>query len=174
LEQEELILHPTIEAILSVFDATTNTLDGIVEALSGEMYDEAQPKALGNPADAAVLLASDTIKAIVEVSTAYDDGFDEGYDVGEEDGYEEGYNEATDDLIEAENGCCDFEGTPTQVFQCPVCDKVTDRVLLSSETGDKLCPRCGSAMIAYDLDYEDDDETVETKTTDGTNDETSE
>jgi rubrerythrin len=164
--EEIEVYAPSIEAILSVFDATTNTLDGVIAALGQDLYTEAQATALGNTAEAVVLLASDTIKAILETGEAYEEGWDDGYDEGAEDGYEE----AVDDLVDDDDYIFEDEDDeiPTQLFYCDECDKINDNVLISSETGDKLCPICGGVVSAYYLD-DDDDEHGEPKDGGGTN-----
>lgn len=154
---EAILLYPSsTEAVLEVFQATIGTLDSIVAALEQANYVEAQAKALGDTAEAAVLLASEAIKAILETDEAYVEGFEDGYEEGCEDGYEEGredgYDEAACDLTDD-----DEIEVPTQLFHCTECDSIDDLVVLSSETGDKLCPVCGTAMEPYVLDEDPED-----------------
>jgi len=158
---EDLILDDEPAAtILAIFDTTADLLGDIVYALDGNLYIESQAKALADTAEAAVLFACETYKALEAADLAYELGY--------QDGAEDGYDEAVSDLIDEDDDDNfdydpDFDddvcfGIPTQVFHCTYCDRISDNVCLSSETGDKLCPICGSVVLPYDIDLVEEDE----------------
>jgi rubrerythrin len=145
---EELILHPPIiEAYLGIFDSTMDTLDRVITALDRDIYAETQAKALGDIADAAVLLACETYKVI--------DGAYDPYESGLEDGYDEAVCELFDDEDDWEDDgeCADadqislLDSEPTALY-CEACNQIIN----SQDTTANLCPACSKPLVEYQSD----------------------